>query len=70
MKTFEHEVLFFHAHNEKTHNEMKASLAEWGMAGFAIVAVHPAQDKKGFNGYTVFLSRELIDLKKNHEDAA
>lgn len=70
MKTFEHEVLFFHAHNEKTHNEMKASLAEWGTAGFAIVAVHPAQDKKGFNGYTVFLSREVVLAEENRENAA
>jgi len=65
---FEHEVLNFGTRTKKDRAAMKASLTEWGAAGYEAVSVVPASlDGSVVN---VFLKREVYAKSQDEGKAA
>jgi len=68
MKRFEHEVLTFSVAKPKEKASMKATLSEWGAAGWEIVSVVPS-DMHSYS-LTVFLKRELNEITNTDDEVA
>ncbi|GGA31895.1 MULTISPECIES: hypothetical protein [Rhodobacterales] len=68
MKQFEHEFLVFDMASKKGLAQMRATLAEWGAAGYELVSVVPSDMHS--RSVTAFLKREIAELTTSSGEAA